>query len=461
VLKLSGDKGRPPVYATASAPLTFKAGDAEVVKEGPAALVASQSDAVAVGVLSAAWPKDGELFFLLTADPPDSEGVQAFATDPAKVFAQAVQDNRAIVGTVQIDTPDPYLNATLPGVLLGYNGTWNSPVFCHGAISWHNQYAGWRVAYGGTVAGWHDRVQSHMKAFYRVQHEDGRFPSLLENDEIYNMGEVLVDQALYDWEWTGDLEPLRDGGFEAIARHLTWGEKNMRTPNGLYENFLNAWNTDYKWCNGGGGTIASVYYWRANKLMADVAARLGRDPSVFQERADEIATAMKTYLRSERLGGYGEFRDRFGHKLLHESPDFSTIYTSIDAGFATPFESHCMLRFALRRFGVVEGLPRDGKLVYSSEWLPNHYSTRGIYTAEILHSLIAMYRTGQSEVAEPLRRAVDGSFFSGPGPGSTGLNIRPDGAYAPPTDFTDPLSLYLRNVVRGCLVYRWMLQTNG
>ncbi len=451
VLTLSGEgeKERVPVHATSSVPLKFKAGDPAVIESDPAGLLASQSDTASVAVLTADWPQSGEIFFILTSDNPNSVAVKDFRTDPKKVFTQAVQDNRAIANTIQIDTPDPYLNATLPAALLGYNGTWNEPVFCHGAVSWHTQCAGWRVTYGGTAAGWHDRVQSHMNAFYGKQHADGRIPSLLENDEIYNMGEVFVDQALHDWEWTGDLEPLRDGGFDAIARHLAWGETYVKTDEGLYENFLNAWNTDYKWCNGGGGTIASVYYWRANKTMADIAIRLGKNATVFQKRATEIAQAMKKHLWSEQAGVYGEYRDRFGHQMLHESPDLSSIYTPIDAGFTNPFESYRMLRFALRRFEVIDGLPRDGKLIYSSEILPNHYSSRGIYTAEIMHMNLALYLIGQSETAEPFRRAIDGSFFSGPGPGSTGLFLNPDGTYVPPIDFSDPMSLYGRNVVGG------------
>lgn len=86
---------------------------------------------------------------------------------------------------------------------------------------------------------------------------------------------------------------------------------------------------------------------------------------------------------------------------------------------------------------------------YSSEWLPNHYSTRGIYTVEIINTLLALYRIGQSEAAEPFRRALDGSFLAGPGPGSTGYVINPDGTYKPHTDFSDTSSIYVRNVVEG------------
>lgn len=447
-VRLSG-KG-PVLFGTANVPLAFTAADPGAVKQGPDALCKSRAGEAAVAALVAEWPAAGEIFLILTTDTPDSSGVKSFLKSPAKVFARAIEDNKALANAIVIETPDPYLNTALPHALLGYNAAWSEPTFRHGAIAWHDAFAGWRVTYGATTAGWHDRVQSHMKAFYGKQSKEGRIPSMLGRDGIYNMGEQLVDQALYDWEWTGDLKPLRDGGFDAIARHLDWGEKYIKTPDGLYENFLNAWNTDYKWCNGGGGTIASVYYWRANKAMADIAARLGKNQSVFEKRATEIAAAVEKRLWSERVGVYGEYRDRFGHKLLHESPDFSSIYTPIDLRYCDPLKSYTMLRFALRRFETMRGtIPRKGAIIYSSEWLPDHYSTRGLYTAEIVNAMLAMYRIGLTDAAEPFRRAIDGSFFAGPAPGSTGYVMRPDGTFKPHTDFTDTTSMYVRNVVDG------------
>lgn len=437
------------LFATSNVPLNYTSANPEAVNQGPDGLCKSRAKGAAVAALVAEWPASGEIFLIFTKESSDSPGLKSFLKSPTEAFAKEIEANRRVATAIEIDTPDSYLNVALPQALIGYNATWNPPTFRHGAIAWHDSYAGWRVTYGGTTAGWHERVQSHMKAFYDKQSEKGRIPAKLGSDGIYNMGEVLCDQALYDWEWTGDLKSLREGGFNAIARHLDWGEKYIKTPNGLYENFLNAWNTDYKWCNGGGGTIASVYYWRANKAMADIAVRLGKDPTVFSRRADEIAAAMKSHLWSERAGVYGEYRDNLGFKLLHESPDLSSIYTPIDLGFCDPFESYRMLRFALRRFETITGLPRNGALIYSSEWLPDHYSTRDIYTAEIINTLLTLYRIGQSEEAEPFRRALDGSFFTGPAPGSTGYRIEPDGTYIPHTDFTDVTSMYIRNVVEG------------
>ena len=439
----------PTLHAVSPTPLRFTAADPEVVAKGPAALLATPAKGASVGALTMEWPADGEIHLMLTTDAPDAAPVAAYLKSPRETFDRAVEENRTLATAVEIDTPDPWLNAAMPGALLGYNAAWNAPSFRHGAIAWHDTYAGWRVTYGATVAGWHDRAQSHAKAFYDIQHKDGRIPATLRKDEIYNMGEVLVDQALYDYEWTGGLKPLQNGGFDAIARHLEWGDTFMKTPDGLYENFLNAWNTDYKWHNGGGGAIATAYFWRANKTMAEIAGRIGKDPAVFKARTEAIAAALRARLWSERIGVFGEYRDITGLKLLHESPDLSSIYTPVDVGFCTPFEAYRSLRFALRRFETVTGLPRDAALIYSSEWLPNHYSTRDIFTGEILNTLLALHRIGQGDAAEPFRRAIDGSYFTGPAPGSTGYVIARDGVHRPHTDFTDTTSMYVRNVVDG------------
>lgn len=438
------------VLFISSGQMSFTASDPKAMAEGPKALLGSPADKDAVAALATAWPEGGELYYLLTTDKADTPGIASFRADPAKVFSEAVEDNRRVASVITIDTPDPYLNAALPAAVLGYEAAWNKPTFRHGAIEWHMSFAGWRSVYAGTPCGWHERVQSHVHAFYSRQSDEGRIPPTLASDGGgYNMGEQLVDQALYDYEWSGDLDPLRNGGFDAIARHLAWGEKHVRTPSGLYENFLNAWNTDYKWCNGGEGTIASTYYWRANKTMAEIAKRLGKDATIFEKRANDIAAGMRERLWSERTGVYGEYRDTLGLQLLHESPDLSTIYTPIDLGFCDPFESYRMLRYALRRFETIQGLPRGGKLIYSSEWLPSHYSTRSLYTGEMINTILALYKTGQSEAAEPFRRAIDGGFYAGSSMGWAGMEFTPDGTFRSPVDFTDTTSMYVRNVVEG------------
>ena len=70
------------------------------------------------------------------------------------------------------------------------------------------------------------------------------------------MNEVLIDELLYYWQWTGDDEFIAEA-YEFVKGHLQSQDSEIRVPGtNLYENFLNAWNTDNKWTTG-----ISVYVW--------------------------------------------------------------------------------------------------------------------------------------------------------------------------------------------------------
>lgn len=63
-----------------------------------------------------------------------------------------------------------------------------------------------------------------------------------------------------------------EGGYEFIAGHLRFMDSSMQVPEtSLYENWLEAWNTDNKWNNGSAGSIATAYTWRAYNTMAKLA----------------------------------------------------------------------------------------------------------------------------------------------------------------------------------------------
>ena len=111
---------------------------------------------------------------------------------------------------------------------------------------------------------------------YAGGHESrGAVPDLARNRSFfYNMGEVLVDHILYDWEWTGDLAFMATA-FDVISDKLLWEERCLDPDgDGLYENWLNTWVSDAHWYNGSGCIQASVYNWRANRLMAGGGKRL-------------------------------------------------------------------------------------------------------------------------------------------------------------------------------------------
>ena len=256
---------------------------------------------------------------------------------------------------IKIDTPDPYLDLGLAAQILGQDGAWHDPCFTHGPWSWSSPYAGWRICYGPTVLGWHNRVQSSTAEFFKDQAKQPEYPSpvwkgpggyasghvcrgavpdLARNRSyFYNMGEVLVDHMLYDWEWTGDL-PFMTRAFDFIADKLLWEERCLDPDgDGLYENWLNTWVSDAHWYNGSGCIQASVYNWRANQLMADIAQRLGKDPSLFQARAAKIKRACERLLWAPHEGVYAEYRDALGHQRPHTAPEQASIYHPIDFRF--------------------------------------------------------------------------------------------------------------------------------
>ncbi len=443
--------GGPTLYGTANVPLHLKRVDASAFSEGPNALFETKADTQPMAMATTEGNYDNEVFLNITTDDIESSEMKNYLAEPEKVLEKSMDHYKELSQSVKIDTPNPYLNAALPSATLALDASWSSPTFMHGPINWFVALPGWRSTYGATTAGWEDRAYENAAAYFDKQASNGRIPSKLNGDSHYNMGEVLVDMMMYNWEWTGDLDMMANGGFDFIANHLNWMDEYMETDDeGLYESHLNAWNTDNKWNNGGGATIASVYAWRANKEMVDIAKRLGEDPTIFEQRTTKIEQAMNDKLWVEDIGVFGEYKDVFGLQRVHESPDLSSIYTPIDLGFTDPFQSYQMLRFTEHAIeNEIGTTPRDGRLPWSSNWLPNVYSSRGLYTAESTNLMLNYYQLGLVEQAKDLQAGIDANLFKGPGPGVLSYVQNQDGSQSGHVDFTDVTSMYVRTTVEG------------
>jgi hypothetical protein len=272
---------------------------------------------------------------------------------------------------------------------------------------------------------------------------------LTRKSYFYNMGEVLLDMVIYDWLWTGDLD-FMSRSFDAIADKLVWQDRCVDADgDGLYENWLNAWNTDSKWHNGGGCIVSSVYTWRASKVMADVAKRLGRDAQPFEERAAKIRKACDEQLWIASKGLFAEYKDRLGHQRLHEAPDQSSVYTPIDLGFCDDFQAYQMLRFTEYAIPEVRGLARGGRLLWSSNWLPPLYSTFGLYPNETINTMLCYFRLGLADKAYELLKGLESGPFMGPCPGNIGVTENPDGTAGGHVGFSDVVSMFQRTMVEG------------
>jgi len=131
---------------------------------------------------------------------------------------------------------------------------------------------------------------------------------------------------LHYLERTGDLELAKEL-FEDIKGVLDWEERILDPDkDGLYQNFLNTWISDGHSYNGGGCAQASAYNYHANLMIAKVARNLGYPDKVFKERAEKILKSIQDTLWLPSKGVIAEFIDTVGNKLIHPSPELSTIY---------------------------------------------------------------------------------------------------------------------------------------
>ena len=77
----------------------------------------------------------------------------------------------------------------------------------------------------------------------------------------------------------GDLDYVRQM-WPVITRHLAWEKLNYDPDNdGLYDAYACIWASDALYYNSGAVTHSSVYNYRANKTAAQLAEKIGEDPT--------------------------------------------------------------------------------------------------------------------------------------------------------------------------------------
>ena len=406
--------------------------------------------------------------------------------NPVKYLKQQINSKKS---AVTVKTPDVMLNLTVPSTVLAMDSSWHKNTFYHGAHAYHAPFLGWRNWYGPTVIGWHDRVETAIRSnfsgiikdapgkeavwydgkdrpdldhegsqYHQIKNSRGFIPAILGADDIYNMQEVAVDMLLHHLEWGGDLKLAKDL-FEDIKGVLDWEERILDPDSdGLYQNFLNTWISDGHSYNGGGCAQASAYNHLANLAMAKIARKLGYPDKVFKRRAEKILKSVQAKLWIPSKGVIAEFIDTIGNKLIHPSPELSTIYLSIDCGVADMFQAYQMLRFTETGLCNEKTLNRGGRLVYSSNWYPKKYSTCGIFPAENIHLALAYFQCGLKEKGLEILDAIVDAYFLGKNPGLASHVLTAHGVSdSGDLDFSDVSSMYLRLIVEGLYGIRFHL----
>ena len=386
--------------------------------------------------------------------------IQEAIKHPAAAQKTALARNRSIAERVVTHTPDPYLDAAMTMMAFATEGTWADQAYVHGGWSWRFAYLGWRILYGPTCYGWTERVRKTLRTHARLSlvksgPDKGALGSLLEYDPgvYYNMNEVFLDHVRHYFDYTGDLELMREL-YPVCEGILHWEDQRLRPgEEPLYENALNTWISDQHWYIRGQCTQASAYMLRANTFMAELAARLGKDPAPFRQRAEAIREAMQKKLWMPQSGVFAEYLDTRGARLLHPEPELATIYHSAEFGAASPAQVFQMVRWAHAHLPKVS-TPNEGELYWSSDWYPNvgrsyTHSTYELAYAEELNFALTHYLAGLADDAYPIIKACLCGIFNGPTPGGLACHSYTDGRQRANDDFADASSMWGRTITEG------------
>lgn len=374
---------------------------------------------------------DGTLYILL-----ENQELRTLTTAEGEtLFKKAEAARSETASRIRIETPDPYFN-TLGGTLaMAADGIWDGEVWLHGAIGWRMPLSGWRAAYTGDVLGWHDRARTHFNAYAASQvtevpntlphpaqdsalhlarsvkkwgtpqYSNGyicRNPHRNNQMHHYDMNLCCIDELLWHFKWTGDLDYVRQM-WPVITRHLAWEKLNYDPDNdGLYDAYACIWASDALYYNSGGVTHSSAYNYRANKTAAQLAEKIGEDPTPYRNEAEKILKAMNERLWLPGKGHWAEYQDFMGHKRVHESAAVWTIYHAIDSETANPFQAYQATRYidtAIPHIPVTaHGLKENGyATIATTNWLPYSWSVNNIAFAEVMHTALSYFQAGRAE----------------------------------------------------------------
>ena len=439
-------------------------------------------------LLVAQSPLSGEeVYLVIKADDGEALTQEILPS----LFEKAEQKRREIAGAVKINTPDAYFN-TLGGVLsIAADGIWDeeTAVWQHGAVGWRMPLTGWRAAYTGDAIGWHERARKHFNG-YATSQVTGVEPKIAHpaqdsvlnltraekrwgtqmysngyisrnprnNNQMhhYNMNLVYIDELLWHFNWTGDMDYVKEM-WPVLQRHLEWEKRNY-DPNddGLYDAYACIWASDALQYNSGSVTYSSAYNYRANSMAAMIAEKIGEDPQPYKMEAEKILKAINSTLWLPHKGWWAEYKDLMGEQMIHPMAGIWTVYHAIDSEIHTPFQAYQATRYidsSIPRIPVrARGLEDEGYYTLSTtNWFPYSWSVNNVAFAEVGHTSLAYWQAGRNEEAFKLFKSniLDGMYL-GASPGNIGQISFYDAARGECyRDFGDPVGVYSRALVQG------------
>ena len=438
-------------------------------------------------VIIAKYPVSTIPFYIELHNPKSHSEFQY--NDLSNVFNKGVEFRTQIASRIKIKTPDPFLN-TLGGTFSGAeDAVWQSPSYLHGAICFRELLlTGWRGAYLADLMGLEDRAKTHFNGYLNSQVIDvpvtlphlqdtalnlarsakiwgtpmysngyiGRVPNRRDVMHHYDMNLVFIDQLLWHLKWTGDLDYAREI-YPALQRHFTWEKKLFDPDNdGLYDAYACIWASDALQYNGGKVTHSTAYNYRANKIMAEISEKLGKDPSIYKKEAELILSAINKELWIKDKGWWAEFKDNMGNRIRHDNAAIWTIYHAIDSDIHDPFKAYQATRYIDTEIPHIpvmgKGLKDTANYVISTtNWQPYMWSINNVAFGEISHTALAYWQTGRYEEAfKMFKGAVLDAMYLGSGPGNvTQLSFYDAARRETYRDFADGIATGVRALVQG------------
>ena len=178
----------------------------------------------------------------------------------------------------------------------------------------------------------------------------------------YNMQECALDMMLYYIEWSGNLD-IAEKYFDDMCSMADWETRTFDPDGtGLYQNVLNTWISDGHNYNGAGCAQSTAYNYRANLILSKIAKRIGRDGTVYAERAEKIKKALSEKLWLANEGVIAESLDTVGNCLIHPSVELASIYHVIDSDMVDIFKAYRMLKYTENHIKNITTPGTDGRL---------------------------------------------------------------------------------------------------
>lgn len=261
------------------------------------------------------------------------------------------------------------------------------------------------------------------------------------------MNLCYIDELLWHFNWTGDLEYARRM-WPLLTLHLAWEKRNFDPDNdGLYDAYACIWASDALYYNSGAVTHSSAYNYRGNKLAALIAEKIGEDPTPYREEADKILKALNTRLWLPERGHWAEFQDFMGHRRLHEDAAVWTVYHALDSDVADPFQAYLATSYIDREIPHIPVVTSDDVLaadavlpvnagpyahwqeqltaagaavnagkyatVATTDWMPYSWSINNVAFAEVMHTSLAYFQAGRRGRFQIAEKFCSGRHVSG------------------------------------------------